>query len=162
IGVAEFREKVTPEQIAQAEAGGVDTLAGQPVVLSPRNAYYTTFGPQLVGVSRPANRQDMGRWVRFPKSNTKPGPSPSLQTATARGGGVPQCVLALDTTDVSALAGVRQRLSEAKALTGKGVDRERLAKVLASTRGVRLAITVDDDITGELRLDFDEPVEGLQ
>src|SRR5947209_8348522 len=81
IGLFELRDNITLEQLARTQNGSLDQVAGQQVVLSPRNAYCFIPAPRTVGLQRPANRQEMARWVRFTKQNKQVVISPYLQQA---------------------------------------------------------------------------------
>ena len=50
--------------MSKMEGGYLDTVEGQQVAFSPRNAFFVSFKPTILGVSFPANRQDLGRWLR--------------------------------------------------------------------------------------------------
>src|SRR4051812_37557664 len=65
VGAGRLRTKLSIEQIAQREKGAVETVAGAPAVLSLRNAYFVEIQPPLVlGMMHPADRQELGRWIR--------------------------------------------------------------------------------------------------
>ncbi len=160
VAVADIDMKPSINDIAQREGGTADQLAGQPIVLSPRQAYFTLFGPQTVGVMRPANRQETARWLRFASRSTQPAVSPYLQSAAATMGDRAHLVLAFDTADILDLAGLRNRLKQCKALADKPDQVDRLAKLFAGLKGARFTIWVDDVINGDLRLDFSDSVDG--
>src|SRR5438094_925234 len=136
VGVAGTRTTVTPAQLAAAEGGSIDALAGRPVVLSPRKAYYALLAPQTVGSMHPANRQEFSRWLRANTSEL----SPYLREATATADA--PIVLALDTTDVFDPAGLRAKLAKSKALANHLNDLDRIAQAVASLKGIRLAVQV--------------------
>lgn len=160
IGLMESTKDVTLEQLARGEAGTRDTVAGEPVLLSPRNAYFLSFGPRTKGMMHPANRQELARWVRSAKKGGGPAVSEYLREA-ARGVTAAPIVMALDMADVVDPQGVRNRLKVARALEGKKVDAEALTRVLTGLRGVRFSARVGADIDGELRVDFSGPVTPL-
>jgi hypothetical protein len=161
IGLVELKQDMALTKVAQAEAGAMDKVAGESVVLSPRNAYYISLAPRIKGMMHPANRQELARWIRFTKQNSRVVISPYLQKVAASAGETAPIVMAFDTTDILDPDGVRQRLKEAKALVGKPVNVDTLTNILSSLKGLKVTIRVDNAINGELRLDFDEPVAAL-
>lgn len=159
IAMAQMSNNTSIAQLVQGEAGKTDSVAGQSVVLSPRNAYYVSFAPKVVGAMKPANRQELGRWLRFAKSNSRVVLSQYLQVAAVKADATTPVVMAIDLTDVLDLEGLRKRLTESKSLAGKGVNIEQLAKVFTGMKGVKFSAKVGNTIEGELRLDFSEPVD---
>src|SRR5262249_18335554 len=45
--------------LAKMEGGYLDKVEGQEIAYSPRNAFFVSLKPTIVGVSFPANRQDL-------------------------------------------------------------------------------------------------------
>ena len=46
--------------LSKMEGGYLDTVEGQQVAFSPRNAFLVLFKPRILGLSFPANKQDLG------------------------------------------------------------------------------------------------------
>jgi len=163
IGLVELQQDIDMSKVAQAEAGTLDKVAGQAVVLSPRNAYYLRVAPKIKGMMHPANRQELARWVRFSNRNSTVVLSPYLKQAAARVGAATPIVMALDLTDILDPEGVRDRLKTSKALAklSKGMGLDQLAELLSSLKGMTVAMTLEDGINGEIRLDFAQPVDVL-
>jgi hypothetical protein len=154
IGLAATRAPVTADDLARGEGGRADTVAGKPVVLSPRNAYYVPLAPQVVGAMHPANRQAVGRWVR-----AAPGGAPSLSPylQDAAGNARTPILLAIDTTDAFDPPGLRDRLAKSKALATQSSAVDRVTLALSGLKGVRLAVLAGEKLEGELRLDVSAP-----
>lgn len=161
VGILRVPGQVTAAQIARAEAGAVDTVAGKEVVLLPRNAYATVLEPGTVGVQRPANRQEMARWLRVVSGKSRAPGSPYLEQAAALAGRDAQAVMAIDLADVFDRDGVRRRLAANPLLADRKADLDRLTRLLTGLRGVTLLIRVEDALSGELRLDFSESPTSL-
>jgi hypothetical protein len=153
----ESPKPISSEQLAQALAGQTDQVAGQSIVLGRNNSYYTVLAPKMIGSLRPANRQEMARWVRFAKQNDKPVVPKYLESAAGSIGPKKQLVLAFDLTDVIDPDGIRERLKKAKALTGSPANLNALVNELASLKGVTFSLSAGADLDGELRLDFGIP-----
>ena len=59
IGLMQMKNDASIAEVARREKHSVDNLAGFPVVLCPRDAYFVEMGPRLVGTMHPANRQEL-------------------------------------------------------------------------------------------------------
>jgi hypothetical protein len=159
--ILESPKPVSDEQLARALSGTTDKISGQTIVLARNNSYYTMLAPTIVGNLRPANRQEMARWVRFAKQNNKPVISKYLEGAAASSSPKNQLVLALDLTDVIDPDGIRDRLKKAKSLAGSRANLDALVNELTSLKGVTFMLHVGADLEGELRLDFGVPAKAF-
>jgi hypothetical protein len=148
VGVAATRKALTPAQLAAAEGGSTDDVAGRQVVISPRNTYFTMLAPQTVAAMHPANRQEFSRWLR-----TTGDLSPYLKDATAKANA--PVYLALDTTDVFDPPGLRNKLATSKAIAGHEAQLDAIVRAVAGLKGIRLAVQVAPTLRGELTLDGD-------
>jgi hypothetical protein len=162
VGAMGLKQHATFEKIAEHENGVVDTVANQPVVLSSRDAYFVRLGSGILGMQRPANRQDVAHWLRFVSGNRKSQLSEFLADAVAKLPADDQFLLALDLQDVISPAAIRARLATSKALGDKKVDIEALAKLLGGLKGLKVSVRVADDIRGELTLQFADNAESLK
>lgn len=154
VGVVFLNKDVTLGDIVRNEGGSADEIADIPVVLTSRNSYVSLFDSRIVGVRTPANRQDTGRWLRAAKQSRTSALSPYLQEAITGVGRGTEVVLAVDLEDVFDLEGVRHSLRTIKDLPQKGVDIEALAKGISKLRGIRVRLKINQEITGEIFLDF--------
>jgi hypothetical protein len=158
IAVGQLRNNVTVAQLAKLESGTIDSLDGKEIVLTPRNSYITIIEPQIVGMRRPANRQETGRWLRSVKNNDKPLVSRYLQVAAARVTPKFQFILAMDLTDVFDVTGLKTKLANSRTMSGSKADINGMAKLLSGMQGLMLSVGISDSMNGELRLDFTDDV----
>ena len=79
VALIETTSDVSLPYLAKMEGGYLDKVEGQQVAFSPRNAFFVSFKPTILGVSFPANRQDLGRWLRTVKRRDEPQVSEYLQ-----------------------------------------------------------------------------------
>src|SRR5207248_1393259 len=54
VALVQLQQPQQQADLVRAVSGQQDSLAGQPVVLSPNNAYFVPFEPRLLGMMRPA------------------------------------------------------------------------------------------------------------
>jgi hypothetical protein len=156
IALIETAEGVSLPYLAKAEGGYLDTIDGQHVAFSPRNAFFVSFKPNILGVSFPANRQELARWLRSAKRLDPPQVSEYLQQAVKLAHGKDHMVVAMDLADLFTPRMVRDRLRRAESLAGKDVDLDTLTRVLATVKGVTLTIAATDRLNGKVRLDLGE------
>jgi hypothetical protein len=158
IAVGQLRNRVSAEQLAKVESGTLDSLDGKEVILTPRNSYLAVIEPQIVGMRRPANRQETGRWLRSVKNNNKPVVSRYLQVAASRVTPKFQFILAIDLTDVFDLPGLKAKLANSRTMSSSKSDINGMAKLLSGMQGLMLSVGISDSMNGELRLDFTDDV----
>jgi hypothetical protein len=158
IGLAPWARNLTVQDLRQVR-GIVETIAGQSVVLSPRNAYFFLLDTRTAGVQFPANRQNLARFLRAAR-NPRPATMPAfLRSAAAVIDQTTPLVVAVDMADTLDVKLVRKALEESKLLADKQADLDGLAALLASVQGMQLRLRVTDTIQGEFRITFGEPVK---
>ncbi len=140
----------------QARAGGTTgEVAGRFVLLSPRDAYVLPLTVDTLATVHPANRQALARWLRqTANGKAAAGPSPYLRKAADDFAATAPVVIALDLADALEPALVRVGLDGALCLTDKSVNKDALARLVASARGLVFTVNMSDALTGTLRVDF--------
>jgi hypothetical protein len=162
VALIEMAEGVSLPYLAKTEGGYLDTMDGQEVAYSPRNAFFVSFKPSILGVSFPANRQELGRWLRSVKRLDQPQISDYLQQAVKLAHGKDHMVIAMDLADLFTPRVVRDRLRRAESLAGKNVDLDTMTRVLASAKGVTLTMAATERLLGKVRLDLGESPAPIQ
>ena len=154
LGIVELGQDGSIAAVAKAEGGYLDNVAGSPVAWSPRDAYFVRFAPSIMGVMYPADRQRLARWLHFAQTNKVPEVSQYLREAADIARQEAQVVIAIDLADMADPKEVRHALGESAELADAKVDLDRLATVLASVRGLTLAVRVEEGILGKVQVDF--------
>ncbi len=162
IALFDLSEPITPEEILRRESGSRDNIGGLPVVISPRGRVFLFLSSKLIAQFETVNRQDIARWLRTYKAQSRPNLSPYLKDAAEGMTPGSQAMLAFDLSEVFDLEGVRKRLQDTNALKGKRIDLDELAKTITSIRGAKLSLSVDREIEGEIRLEFAESAQPLR
>jgi hypothetical protein len=162
VAMIDLTESMTPAQVVQRESGTMDTVAGLPVVVTPRGRAYVFLSSKLVAEIDTVNRQEIARWIRVSSRSTRPTLSKFLEEAAESVQPGAQIMLAMDLTDVPDAEGVRKRLKDSKFLEDTRVDLEKVANTLVGIRGVTLTLAVDKAIDGEIRLEFSTSAEPLR
>jgi hypothetical protein len=142
--------------LSKMEGGYLDTVEGQQVAFSPRNAFLVAFKPRILGLSFPANKQDLGRWLRKVNRRDEPQVSEYLQNAVMVAHGKDHIVAAFDLGDLFTSRQVREILQRAESLAGKEVDLNALTKLVTSLKGVTFTVQATDRLSGTMRVDFGE------
>ena len=138
----------------QSWRGYLDKVDGQEIAYSPRNAFFVSLKPTILGVSFPANRQDLGRWLRAVKRRDEPQVSDYLRDAVTLAHGNNHIVAAFDFEDLLTSRQVRDRLHSAESIAGKEVDLDVLTKVLTSLKGVTITVEATDRLNGKIQVDL--------
>ena len=147
---------VEPSAIADAEGGALDTSGPVPIVWSPRGLFYAAFGPDLIGLYTPVDRQAVMRWATAARDRSDAVVSPYLREASrAFQGDEAQFVMAIDLGDLSSPEQLRPHVARATSVDIKVDDVDAIAESLASVRGATLKIEADAEIYGRLAIDFD-------
>ena len=130
VALIETPESVSLPFVGKTEGGYLDAIDGQEVVYSPRNAFFVSIKPNILGVFFPAKRQELGRWMRSLKRLDPPQVSEYLQQAVKLAHGKDQMLIAMDLTDLFTPRMVRDRLHRAESLAGRNVDLDTLTRCL--------------------------------
>jgi hypothetical protein len=158
LGLVRVTGYPTMSGLAAREGGSTDTIAGREAALSPRNVYYTDVSGPAVAAVYPADRQATARWIRYATAAKEPQLAPYLkQAADAAGDSV--LTVAVDLSDSVDPYVLRLALTASPTLVKhKGLDLGRLARFVASVRGLTFTAKIADAITGTVRVDFaDDP-----
>jgi hypothetical protein len=162
IELVQMPVNVKLEDLRRREGGTAELIDGAQAALCPRGSYFVQLEPSLLAEYHPADRQQVGRWIRFCRINSRPVVSQYLIDSAAMMGNRPMAMLAVDLRDVFDVEGVRQRVNDSKLFRGERIDLEQVAQTIASLRGLQIRVEVSDDITGEIRLDFADSIGPLR
>ena len=150
-------------EIAQRQNGRIEQLGSMQAVWLPSNGYLVPFTSRFIGMRYPADRQFVASWANHPALADANALSPYLKEAASYPENVgTEIIMALDLENAVDPGAVRQNLNTSKAAKSANVNLDQLAHVLASIRGVTLGIRVTTNVTGSLRIDFNEDVTLLE
>jgi hypothetical protein len=161
VGVGAPVGRLTMDQLAAREKGALEDIAGAQAVLSPRNVYFVEIRPWIIGMMYPADRQEVGKWVKEIR-NLPPRVvrlDPYLKAAVTGVDRLTQFVLAIDLSDSANPADVEREIQATLATiktAGPMPPAAETARVLGTVQGVKLTVMVTDAIRGELRFSFGE------
>ena len=148
--------------VARKLGGQLDDVGGVEGVALPSDAYVVRFNDKSYGAMAPANRQNVGRWIRETQENSQPQLSSYL---TAAIGYVDQVgtpvIIAFDLQDVLTPASITQRLQDSATLKGQKVDLASVANSLKGIRGLTLGVTFNKEVYGKIKIDFEGDVSAL-
>lgn len=158
VGLMELKYDPSLPKVAVRYQGTTDYISERPVAILPGDIYVIKFMENVVGYGTPATRQDVARWITRYYDNSLRGLSDYLAEAQTFADAGSPIIVALDLTHVASPQIVRNRLDSLETLKGRKVDLDELAKVLASIRGISLGVTVQQSMTGAVKVDFSEDV----
>jgi len=156
-GIASIPPTVTMDVIAMRERGTIEQLNDMPAVRSHRNSYLLGISPGILGIWRPAVRQEAGRWARALQARVT-GPISEYLTEAVRHPG--HIVLALDLENALDPVNTQAHLAMNKELATPE-ERARMQSLLMSVRGVTLAVSINQTSTAHLQVDFQQDVGAL-
>lgn len=156
IGLVKVSVLPTIRSLAAREGGTASELGGLTVVLSPRDVYYTTLPGAAVAAVYPADRQATARWIRHATQSKTVDVAPYLKAA-AEAAGDNIVTIAVDLSDSQDPNLLRLGLAASPAVVRqKGVDVDRVARFIATVRGLTFTAKATDKIVGTVRVDFAE------
>jgi hypothetical protein len=159
LAIIELKEIPTMQEIAKAEGGSVEEIAGMPAVRTPRDTYVIHLSRDTLAVFTPADRQKVARWLRDAIKRTEPALSPFLQKCTAAAmSGETEIVMAMDLTDILVPSTVNKKIKNFNTLADKTVDHGQLSEALATIRGVSLGVAIGEKPAGKLMIDFEKDI----
>ena len=159
VAVTRLADDPSMNLIARTVGGERDTVADLEAIATPRNSLIVKFGPHVFGMMRPDNRQAVARWIRAAAASDSVNLSPYLVAAAGAPDRVgTEIIMAIDLTDALSRDRVRKAVAKSPTLTGKSIDLDAAADVLASIRGVALGVRVTDGTCGKLKVDFGQDV----
>lgn len=157
IGLAETNVDVSLDRIKAMQKGDIDMVAGKQVLLSPRG-YFVPLETRMMALLANTNKQYAAQWIRSNASKKQITLPEHVKQAIQKGSEKAQLVMLLNLSDLIETPVARARLQKSKALTGKPVDRDLLARLIGSCSLVRLEVTTGEDIQFSLSLDFEQPI----
>jgi len=154
VGLVKVRNTPTMRELAAREGGTADEIATRLAVLSPRDVYFTTFSGQELAAIYPADRQYTARYIKSALNAKAPPLSPYLKKAVEKADGN-IVTIALDLEDVVDRTILKLSLPSSPAVTNvKGVDTNLLSILLATVKGMTVAVKITDTIDATVTLEF--------
>lgn len=162
VSLIQLSKAVSMQQIAKDENGFTEMLDKRQAAWSPANAYFVRMETDVLGVVCPADRQFASRWAAQTGANPN-AVSPFLRSAIAKIGPKTDYLFALDLENAPSEKRVRRRLADGEfaCLADKQIDANKFGAIIASVKGLRLTVDVDEDISGECVIEFGRPVSDL-
>lgn len=156
-------EKYGPEvsigQLSEKIGGNIDDVAGKQAVVLPNDTYFVKIDDTMLAAYTPANRQATVRWL-----NSKRTPaitlSPYLGRALNYADQNASVILAVDLEGSVHADAIAPRLKLSGLIDEANIPA--VADALSKIQGVMLGITVNDKITGSLRVDFSDNASVLK
>ena len=156
VGLIESIDTVSLAYVSKMEGGYLDSVEGQEVAYSPRNAFFALVNAQDRGRVLPCQPPGPLCVAALLKRYEKPQVSEYLQNAVKLAHGKDQVVVALDLGDLFTSRQVRDWLHGAESLAGKEVDLDATTKVITSIKGVTFSVEASERLNGKMRVDFGE------
>jgi hypothetical protein len=154
IGLVRVTGFPTTQFLVDREGGTADRILDRGVVLSPRDVYITTLDGPTVATVYPADRQATARWLRHATAAKAADLSPYLK-GVAAAAGENAVTVGVDLTDSVDPTLLKIGLAASPVVVRHKVeDVGRLARFVASARGLTFSARITDAITATVRVDF--------
>jgi hypothetical protein len=151
-----FRKKgdaINIVEVSKRIKGNIETIANKQALLLPNHSYLVQIDDQTLVTMTPADRQRTTRWIND-KLMGELDVSPYLEQAVKFADQNAQVIVAFDLQGVIGDKDLLKRLRDSKAVNEASVEMH--AKTLSMIRGLTLGVTVNDKITGSVKIDFKE------
>lgn len=160
VAVASATELPPMQELANRSGAQLDRIAASQIFERANDSVVAKLGTKVIGAWAPANRQQVSRWLRESHRRKQPELSEYLTDAIAKAADeTNHVVLALDLQGLLDPAEVAQTL--AKRDDVPKANAESVAEVIASLRGARLEVQLENPAQGSLTLDFERETESL-
>lgn len=158
VGLVKVKSMPNFKELAAREGGTTVDVAGQLVVLSPRDVYFVALPTLTLAAVHPADRQYTARWLKANKSGTLPPLAPYLRKA-ADAASDSAVTIALDLEDAVDPAVLRFGLSVGPVMIRhKEVNLSALPVFLGGVKGLTFSAALNDRAAGTIAIEFaDDP-----
>jgi hypothetical protein len=136
----------------------VETIENAPVAWTPRGFYLFDFPDKVIGFVAPTHRQGVVKWIQTVLDHPRNFPPGFADRAIFRADAGAQIVLALNLANAISPREVEPWLSALDVIRQTKTEPKLLAPRLASATSAFLVVRVDQGIEGNMRIDFDRPV----
>src|SRR5262249_17695197 len=147
------------ETQAAHEGGYVETIENTPVAWTPRGFYLFDFPDKIIGFVSPTDRQGVVHWIQTALEHPRKFPPGFADRAIFRADAGPQIVLAFNLVNAMSAKEVEPWLNTIDVVKKTNTEPKLLAPRLASAKAAFLVVQVDQGIEGNIRIDFDRPVD---
>ena len=152
----------TADELAKAEGGYVDKVWDKIAACSPINAYFVPMDGRTLASLTPADRTEIVRWVR---QTPKPGgqvTSEYIQEAVSALSDKTDILMAIDLEAAFGLPRIRHFLANAEIQEIPPNQRDDVAAILSTLKGLTLEIRIDKDIHGKVTFHLDRDTDRLR
>ncbi len=144
--------------VAQRVGGNIESIAGKDAITLPNDSYLVEIDEQTLATMSPANRQATVRWLKT-RAVADMSLSGYLTKAIKFADQNAELIVAFDLLDVMTPAMIKQRL-ESKNIVKKD-ELDAVCSKLGSIIGLTLGITVNDKVSGAIKIDFNSDPSSL-
>jgi hypothetical protein len=161
VGMVQLRHdvQIKLENRAAHEGGYVETIENMPIAWTPRGFYLFDFPDKIVGFVAPTDRQGVVHWIQTALDHPRNFPPSFADRAIFRADAGAQIVLAFNLANAMSAKEVEPWLNSIDVIKKTNTEPKLLAPRLASAKSAFLVVQVDQGIEGNIRIDFDRPVD---
>lgn len=154
VGLVAVEQAPTMKALATREGGIATDIAGNAVVLSPRNVYFSSPALTTIAAVYPADRQATARWLKHANAAKTAALGPYL-TKAAGGAGKHTVTVAVDLSEAIDPLLLKMSLANSPVmLRHPRVDVNGLCRQVAAVQGMTFTADLTDKVAGSVRVDF--------
>jgi len=159
--IVELDMRPSLDKIAEIHGATKDKLDGYNALMLPQDAFLIQFDPKTLGVMRPANRQAVLRWLKSMDLAAGPQLSPYiLQAAGYSDDAGSEIIMAVDLAGAFSWERGAKYVNRKKDLLDKhGIDVKDAANLMATLKGLRMGVRLNENPIGKISIDFGEAVK---
>ncbi|HTL29204.1 MAG TPA: hypothetical protein VL282_08285 [Tepidisphaeraceae bacterium] len=150
----EMLQMPSMDSIAQAHRGYVDRVWDKNAIVSPQNAYFVPLDDKTLASLTPASRRTIAKWLRQPADGGMT--SVYLKTVAMGLSDNTDITMALDLEGAFAVPAARKWLDDNEMPEFKGQNLDAIARQFGHINGLRLDVSIDNDINARGTVSFDQ------
>ena len=148
-------------EVSKRTNGNLTKVFGKDAVVLPTDTYMIQVEDNVLVTMAPGNRQMTERWVRSSMSGNANRLSPYLKQAIEFADNNADVIVAFDLMGAISEEEVTERLKASEIVSIREDEIPQLSKSIAGLEGLTLGITINDKITGSIKIDFAEEPVGM-
>ncbi len=146
-------------RLAAREHGELDKIQGMQVVRSPRNLFLFEITPNLLGYASPGDRQLFEHWVRTTIVKPRSVVPKFADRAIYRAERTAQIAVALNLENAISPTAAENAIKGLDIIKRLKYDPATIARPISSAKSAILSIEVQEEVRGEIRIEFDQDIE---
>jgi|GEM_PF-1129631 len=157
-GVARVPDGITIQTLAEINKTPQFEIAGYPAIRGRGDSFVLEFSKGILGIRRPAVRQETARWAGDVFNQRTGNLTPFLKGTVEEAG---QILFAIDLENAFDPELVRSHLATGAGSSYSAADQERLTRLISGIKDVTLALDIDEKTSARVVFEFSDDIGDL-